>query len=168
MGEGELKATRVQGKFRGVERSPKQRTWRAVVIIGTCSGKRKKMSVSTAYRTAEAAAVGHDRAAIAVFGRDIAVLNNSLADYPPEVRHNHTLCECASNKCAAVQSARARGVSVFPASPLAYSCCLAISCRFSNWLHAWEVAALLSCVTPAIGCMLVELVACLLSWLHAC
>ena len=60
-----------------------------MVIIGTCNGRRNRIFVSTAYRTAEAAAVGYDRAAIAVFGRDMAVLNNPLADYPPEVGHSH-------------------------------------------------------------------------------
>ena len=83
----------MQGKFRGVERAPGQPTWRAVIVIGTCYGKRKKMSISTAYRTPEAAAVAHDRAAIAVFGRDMAVLNNPLAGYPPEVTHKHPLCK---------------------------------------------------------------------------
>lgn len=84
-----LKSNKRQGKWRGVAQSSVQRSkdvrWTAVVHLGGADNQRRlKYHVSTVYRTVEAAAMGHDRAAIAIFGRNRAQTNFPLQNYSQE------------------------------------------------------------------------------------
>lgn len=79
-----------QVAYRGVERNPQPQSghprFTAVIYLGKEGGRDRKHRVSTTFCTAEEAAQGHDRAAIAVFGPDLAITNFPLESYGTEVR----------------------------------------------------------------------------------
>lgn len=67
-------------------RRGKDPRWQAVIYLGMRGRRRyRRFYVSTLFLSAEDAARGHDRAAIAIFGPELAVTNFPLGNYGPEV-----------------------------------------------------------------------------------
>ena len=84
--------------YRGVERTPLAKMGRpqftAVIYLGKVGTRSRRHYVSTVYCTPEEAARGHDRAAIAVFGPDLAITNFPQESYGTEVLHFGLVCFC--------------------------------------------------------------------------